>query len=637
MPELDLTPLRTTLAQFSPQGRTALLPALHAAQAMYGYLSEPVAAEVARALRAPLADVYGVIDFYAMFYREPVGKTIIRVCADPACALSGAEAVLDAACQKARVKPGGTSADGEYTVERAPCLGLCNCGVAVNVTRHDPSSRTSHDQSFANVTVNDLDAIFAANGQPAADYIGGDIRLLTAMCGRGRATRLAEYKQAGGMRAFEKALKSMTPQQVIAEVKASGLVGRGGAAFPTGVKWEGAANAPRAQKYFVVNADESEPGTFKDRILMEGDPCRMIEGALIGAWAIGASKVYIYIRGEYPTALERVRVAVLECKSAGYIGENILGSGFNVEVEVRSGAGAYICGEETALFESIEGNRGFPRVKPPFPTTHGLFGLPTSINNVETLVCVPYIIAGGADSFRRFGTEKSTGPKLFCVSGDVARPGLYEVPFGVTIRHLLFNLAGGVTGGGLKAILFGGAAGAFATDKDLDVKLTFEDLRAAGLPLGSGVVMAFNESRDMRDILARLAKFFAHESCGKCYPCQLGTQRQLEILERAHDGGILAGDVERLTDVGWTMTDASLCGLGQTAASAVLSAMKVWPELFENPKPQSPKSQRANAIIREKSGAKKKAPPRQATPRKPTPKQGAKKVVSKKPAARQKR
>ncbi|HLF03537.1 MAG TPA: NADH-ubiquinone oxidoreductase-F iron-sulfur binding region domain-containing protein, partial [Anaerolineales bacterium] len=312
-------------------------------------------------------------------------------------------------------------------------------------------------------------------------------------------------------------------------------------------------------------------------------------------------------------------------------------SAFSVAVEVRSGAGAYICGEETALFESIEGERGFPRVKPPFPTTHGLFGMPTAINNVETLCCIPLILSRGAAEFRKVGTEKSPGPKLFCVSGDVAKPGLYEVPFGVTIRHLLFNLAGGVTGGGLKAILFGGAAGAFATEKDLDVKLTFEDLRAAGLPLGSGVVMAFNESRDMRDVLARLAKFFAHESCGKCYPCQLGTQRQLEILERAHDGGILAGDVERLTDVGWTMTDASLCGLGQTAASAVLSAMKVWPELFENPKPQSPKSQRANAIIREKSGAKKKAPPRQATPRKPTPKQGTKKVVSKKPAARQKR
>ncbi|HKZ84343.1 MAG TPA: NADH-ubiquinone oxidoreductase-F iron-sulfur binding region domain-containing protein, partial [Anaerolineae bacterium] len=272
--------------------------------------------------------------------------------------------------------------------------------------------------------------------------------------------------------------------------------------------------------------------------------------------------------------------AVQACRDAGYLGADILGSGFDLDVEVRSGAGAYICGEETALFESIEGRRGFPRVKPPFPTTHGLFGKPTAINNVETLAAIPTVVTMGAAAFRQIGTERSTGPKLFCVSGDVKQPGLYEVPFGVTIRRLLDDLAGGVTGGSLKAILFGGAAGAFATEKDLDVRLTFEDLRAAGLPLGSGVVMVFNETRDMRDVLVRLARFFAHESCGKCYPCQLGTQRQLEILERFAEGRLAAGDRERLSDVGWTMTDASLCGLGQTAATAVLSAMKLWPEMF---------------------------------------------------------
>lgn len=579
MSALDLAPLRQTLTQYAPQGRPALLPALHAAQAMYGYLSEPVAAEVSRALQVPLADVHGVIDFYAMFYREPVGKTIVRVCCDPACAMLGSDAVLNAACQKARVMPGDTSLDGAFTVERAPCLGLCNCGVAVNVTAHDPVTQTAHDITFANVTPDDLDAVFAVKGQAATDHIGGDSQVLTALLGQGRAATLVEYEATGGMTALKKAIRDMTPQEVIAEVKASGLVGRGGAAFPTGVKWEGAANASRTPKYFVVNADESEPGTFKDRILMEGDPCRLIEGTILGAYAIGAHQAYVYIRGEYPTATERVQAAIAECKRAGYVGEHVLGSDYAIDIEVRNGAGAYICGEETALFESIEGERGFPRVKPPFPTTNGLFGMPTSINNVETLCCVPLIVAGGAAEFRKFGTEKSSGPKLFCVSGDVAKPGLYEVPFGVTLRHLLEDLAGGVKGH-LQAILLGGAAGAFATEKDLDVKLTFEDLRAAGLPLGSGVVMVFNETRDVRDALVRLGKFFAHESCGKCYPCQLGTQRQLEILERVHDGRLLPGDAERLTDVGWTMTDASLCGLGQTAASAVLSAMTIWPEMF---------------------------------------------------------
>ena len=575
MPDFDLAPLRQTLAQFAPQGRTALLPALHAAQSIYGYLPEPVAAEVARALRLPLADVHGVIEFYAMFYNEPIGKTIIRVCADPACAMVGADSVLDAACRKAGVGVNGTSADGVYTIERAPCLGLCNLGVAVNVATADRS------QTFGQVTTASLDSLFTGNAGEAADFVGGDLRVLTALCGKGRAATLAEYEADDGMAAFKKVVSGKMPSaEVINEVKASGLVGRGGAAFPTGVKWEGAAKATGSPKYFVVNADESEPGTFKDRILMEGDPNRILEGAMLGAYAIGAHKVYFYIRGEYPAAIARVRHAVEECRAAGYLGVNILGSGFDLDAEVRSGAGAYICGEETALFESIEGDRGFPRVKPPFPTTHGLFGKPTAINNVETLAAVPYILTHRAAAFRQFGTEKSAGPKLFCVSGDVARPGLYEVPFGVTIRHLLDELAGGVTGGKLKSILFGGAAGAFATEKDLEVKLTFEDLRAAGLPLGSGVVMVFNETRDMRDVLLRLARFFAHESCGKCYPCQLGTQRQYEILERVTEGKPQAGDAARLSDVGWTMTDASLCGLGQTAASAVLSAMKVWPEMF---------------------------------------------------------
>jgi len=290
----------------------------------------------------------------------------------------------------------------------------------------------------------------------------------------------------------------------------------------------------------------------------------------IAAHAIGASKGYIYLRGEYPYILPVLENALTEARDAGY-----LGGAF--DIEIRVGAGAYICGEETALFESIEGKRGFPRVKPPFPTTHGLFGKPTVINNVETLCNVPLIIEKGADAYRKIGTEKSPGPKLFCVSGDVARPGLYEVPFGVMLRELL-EMAGCET---FQAVLFGGAAGAFATPKHLDVKLTFEDLRAAGLPLGSGVITVFDETRDLRDVLARLGKFFAHESCGKCYPCQMGTQRQMEILDRIAAGKMMAGDTQRLQDVGWTMTDSSLCGLGQTAASAVLSAMKLWPEMFE--------------------------------------------------------
>jgi NADH-quinone oxidoreductase subunit F len=581
MPELDLTPLQTTLAAFVPLGRSGLLPALHAAQAIYGWISELIAAEIGRALNVPLADIHGVIEFYAMFYNEPVGQTIVRVCTDPACATRGADEVLAAACRKAKVEwPGETSADGRYTIERSPCLGLCNTGVSVNVTYCEGDRYI--DQAFGHVRPYTVDDILAGQGRTPEDYVGGDICIVTALCGRGHTASLIEYEAAGGMRAVRQVFEqALTPQHVIAELKQSGLLGRGGAAFPTWIKWEGAMNSPVTPKYFVINADESEPGTFKDRILLEGDPCRIIEGAIIGAYMIGAHQAYIYIRGEYPRAVAAMQHAIEECQAAGYLGHNLLGSGFDLDLEVRAGAGAYICGEETALFESIEGKRGLPRMKPPFPAEYGLFGKPTVINNVETLAKIPYIFTYGAAAFARFGTEKSTGPKLFCLSGDVVRPGLYEVPFGVTLRHLVEDLAGGVTGSKLGFILLGGAAGGFATEKDLDAKMTFEDLRARGLSLGSGAVMVFNDKRDVRDVLQRLGRFFAHESCGKCYPCQLGTQRQYEVLQRLAVGKLQPGDKERLTDISWTMSEASICGLGQSASWAVQSAMKVWPEMFE--------------------------------------------------------
>jgi NADH-quinone oxidoreductase subunit F len=392
---------------------------------------------------------------------------------------------------------------------------------------------------------------------------------------------LDEYTSGGGYRALRKALR-MKPGEVLGEVKSAGLVGRGGAAFPTGIKWEGAANAPGQPKYIVCNADESEPGTFKDRVLMEEDPHRTIEGMIIAAHAVGARHGYIYVRGEYPYAFEALGKAAAEARQAGLIGPRVLGSDLAFDIEIRLGDSAYICGEETALLESIEGKRGFPRIKPPFPTTHGLFGKPTVINNVETFCNIPLIIEGGAAEYRRIGTERSPGPKLFCVSGQIQRPGLYEVPFGVTLRHLLFDLAGGLKSGRkLQAVLMGGAAGAFAVEKDLDVILAFESLSAAGLPLGSGAVMVFDDSANLRDVLHRLGHFFAHESCGKCYPCQLGTERQVEILDRNASNKPVTGDRERLSDIAGTMIDASLCGLGQTAPTAVLSAMKLWPEMFK--------------------------------------------------------
>jgi len=552
--EIDLTRLRPAIQEFVPLGRAGLLPALHAAQKVYGWLPESVAGELAKSLRVPLADVHGVIEFYALFYNEPVGKKFIRVCTDVACALKGGDDLIQHLSGHYKIEPNQTTEDRSLTIEASPCLGLCEHAPAALVDEH---AETGIAPDFHTYEL----------GRPRS-LVYGPVRALTANCGKDTTT-LARYGEYAGL----KNALSMRPEEVTAEIKSSGLVGRGGAAFPTGVKWEGAAKADGSPKYVVCNADESEPGTFKDRVLLLDDPHRTIEGMAIAAYAIGASKGYVYVRGEYPYVVPPVETALSEARQAGYLGENF-------DIEIRVGAGAYICGEETALFESIEGRRGFPRVKPPFPTTNGLFGKPTVINNVETLCNVPLILAKGAAEYRKLGTEKSPGPKLFCVSGDVARPGLYELPFGTTLRELL-EMAGGVSAGKkLQSALFGGAAGAFASPDQLDVRLTFEDLRAAGLPLGSGVVMVFDESRDLRDVLRRLGHFFAHESCGKCYPCQMGTQRQMEILNRIASGGMLEGDLERLQDVGWTMTDASLCGLGQTAAGAVLSAIELWPGIF---------------------------------------------------------
>jgi NADH-quinone oxidoreductase subunit F len=551
MSDIDLAPLKPAIEKYIPMSRSGLLPALHAAQTIYGWISEPVATEIAKTLRVPLADVHGVIEFYSLFYNEPIGKKVIRVCTDPACGIKGSDDILRKLYKQHDVEPHQLNSKLNLTIEPSPCLGMCELA---------PAIWTMDDGRW---TVGEGD------DRPRS-MVYGPIRELTKNCGKGETTYLKEY---GEYKALQKA-KSMPQDKVIAEVKESGLVGRGGAAFPTGVKWEGAFKAEANQKYAICNADESEPGTFKDRILLLDDPHSTIEGMCIAMYAIGASKGFIYVRGEYPYIVPVLEKALSEARDAGY-----LRKGF--DIEVRVGAGAYICGEETALFESIEGKRGFPRVKPPFPTTHGLFSKPTVINNVETLCNVPLIISKGVAEYRKIGTEKSPGPKLFCVSGDVAKPGIYEVPFGVTLREVL-EMAGGVANGkSLKSVLFGGAAGAFATLEHLDVKMTFEDLRASGLPLGSGVVMVFNETRDMRDVLNRLGHFFAHESCGKCYPCQMGTQRQKEILHRIAIGKAQKDDFVRLQDVGWTMTDASLCGLGQTAASAVLSAMKIWPELFE--------------------------------------------------------
>ncbi len=571
MEDLKLELLLPVLEKYASSGRTALLPSLHATQEIYGYIPSFAATAIARNLSVPLADVYGVITFYSHFHDKPVSEAVIHVCSDPVCAMAGSEGYFKLMRESMQNKGEET-----ITIERAPCLGLCDIAPSMMVQGEYQKQLRRHGWR----------EMVANTSRRHQTLVGGDVSILTRNCGRGKTTWLSEYRASGGYTGLEKALK-LAPSVIIGEVKASGLVGRGGAAFPTGQKWEGAAASVDPTRYLVCNADEAEPGTFKDRVIMEDDPHRIIEGIVIAAYAIQSHKGYMYIRGEYTEPFEIMQRAREEAVQQGILGNNILGSGFAFDLELRQGAGAYICGEETALFESIEGKRGLPRVKPPFPTTHGLFGKPTVINNVETLSNIPEILREGAEKYASRGTQKSTGTKLFCVSGDVERPGLYEVPFGVTFHHLLYELAGGVRGGnGFQAALVGGAAGAFAVEKDLDIRLSFEDMRSAGLPLGAGVITIFDETRDLRKVILRLAHFFAEESCGKCYPCQLGTQRQVEVLERMVTGRGDPDEIRRLEEIGSTMTDASICGLGQTASMAVLSALHHWPDMMKATVPE---------------------------------------------------
>ena len=539
--------------------RHLLLPALHAVQRASGWISPGGLDYACRQLEVPPAEAYGVATFYHLFAHEaPEATDVVHVCDDVACRPVGALGLID------ELRAAG------HHAKASPCLGQCERGPAVLVQRCG-----DHDLTVATGSVDEVAVAISGRASSASvslPQVGSpDLRLL-ARVGVVDPGSLDDYRAHGGYRALEAAL-AMGPDRVIEEVTTAGLSGRGGAAFPTGVKWRGVADQQGRPRHLVCNADESEPGTFKDRVIMEGDPFSLVEAMTVAGLAIGAEQGWLYIRGEYPVAIERLTDAIEAARDAGLLGDDIAGSGRRFDISLRRGAGAYICGEETALFNSIEGFRGEPRNKPPFPTTHGLFGEPTAINNVETLVNVlPIVLAGGA-AYAAEGTERSPGTKLFCLSGRVNRPGTYEVEFGATLGDLI-DLAGGLTEGSrLRAIMLGGAAGSFVGPESLDLPLTLEATREAGVSLGSGVIMVFDESDDMVDTVRRIAEFFRDESCGQCVPCRVGTVRQEEVLVRLGRGTALEDERDLLDDLATVMKDASICGLGQTASGAVRSAL----------------------------------------------------------------
>ncbi|MFD8126970.1 NAD(P)H-dependent oxidoreductase subunit E [Streptomyces mirabilis] len=549
--------------------RDLLLPGLHAVNDRIGWISEGALDYLCRRLTVPPAEAYGVATFYAMFSVKPRPATVLHVCTDLACAAAGAAELC--AGVEARLGPGSG-----VGVERGPCLGLCERAPAVLAVRAGDPVRTA--VSAPTTVARAAEAASAPGSAPeeppaafAVPQAGDPSLVLLSRVGVVDPASLDDYRAHGGYAALRRAF-ALGPAGVIREVTDAGLVGRGGAAFPTGRKWQATASQPDRPHYLVCNADESEPGTFKDRVVMEGDPYALVEAMTIAAYAVGAHKGYLYLRGEYPRALRRMEHAIGQARARGLLGEDVLGQGYAFDIEIRRGAGAYICGEETALFNSIEGYRGEPRSKPPFPVEKGLFGKPTAENNVETLVNVLPILTRGAEAYAAIGTPGSTGPKLYCVSGSVDRPGIYELPFGATLGELLESA--GVREG-LRAVLLGGAAGGFVRPDELDIPLTFEGTRAAGTTLGSGVVMAFDDTVPLPRLLLRIAEFFRDESCGQCVPCRVGTVRQEEALHRIAErrGAAAADDVALLREVGRAMRDASICGLGQTAWNAVESAI----------------------------------------------------------------
>jgi NADH-quinone oxidoreductase subunit F len=581
--------------------RDRLLPALHALQDRVGQISQPGLNYICRRLSVPPAEAYGVATFYTLFATKPRPPAVAHICDDIACRLAGAEDVI-ADVRRALGPSGDPGRDGRMTWLRSPCLGLCDRApaalftIAGETSRREATAPIDGAAVLAHLEGGADSADFRADAAASVPQLGDPSLRILARVGVADPTSLDDYRAHGGYRALANAM-AMGAEATIREVTDSNLMGRGGAAFPTGRKWSAVAAQPVQPHYVVCNADESEPGTFKDRVLMELDPFAVVEAMTIEAFATGASRGYLYIRGEYPLGEARIQHAMDAARAAGYLGDDVAGSGWSFDIELRRGAGAYICGEETALFESIEGKRGEPRNKPPFPVEFGLFGKPTAVNNVETLANVLLILGdgpngepgvGGGARFAATGTEASTGPKLFCLSGNVARPGVYEVPFGTTLRELI-ELGGGVPGGrDIRAILLGGAAGVFVGPETLDTPLTFEGTRAINATLGSGVVMVFDERADLVGTLRRIAAFFRDESCGQCVPCRVGTVRQEELLARLADpltdGGeraprSRAEELVLLSDIGRAMRDASICGLGQTASSAIESAIRQ-PELI---------------------------------------------------------
>jgi NADH-quinone oxidoreductase subunit F len=585
---MDLSPQLTarfeTLQNRYPVKRSALVPMLLYAQDEYGYISDEMIAEIARRLELRTVQVEETLEYYSMLHRKPMGKHHVQICTNVACMLRGGNELLDQAKKRLEIGHKETTTDGVFSLEEVECIGACTGA---------PAMQVNYD-FYENLTPMKFDRIIEEldNGDhPAPEPVTAgalhppdpaETPVISRRFGIKYSHKIEVYLQHDGYKALEKALREMTPESIIDEVKKSNLRGRGGAGFPTGMKWSFVPKDSPKPKYVICNADESEPGTCKDRPLMEMDPHQMIEGITIAGRAIGAHQGFIYIRGEYRYVLDIVQAALDEAYSRNYLGKNILGSGFDFDLIVHTGAGAYECGEESALMESLEGKRGYPRIKPPFPAVVGLYGCPTIINNVETLSTVPAIILEGGEKYASRGTPKNGGTRMLCVAGHVAKPGIYEVPLGMNMKKFIYEVAGGIPNGKkLKAVIPGGSSCPLLSASEIDIPMDYDSVAKAGSMLGSGGMVVMDEDTCMVDMARRIMHFYAHESCGWCIPCREGTTWLRKMLDRFHAGFGRPEDIDLVGDLAKNMLGRTFCPLGDAAALPTISIVQKWRNEFE--------------------------------------------------------
>jgi NADH-quinone oxidoreductase subunit F len=575
----------TELLSRYPVKRSALIPMMMYSQDHYGFLGDELLEEIARRVGLNMIQVTETLAYYSMLRRKPAGRFHIQVCTNISCMLRGGNELFEHVQKRLEIGNKQVSPTGTFSLEEVECIGACTGAPAIQV---------NYDY-YENLDPDKVDALFeqlqeGRKPKPVPVLTGAlherhpaEVPVISRRFGIPNSRKIEVYLQHEGYQALEKALKQMTPEQIIDEMKKSNLRGRGGAGFPAGTKWSFVPNDTGKPKYILANGDESEPGTCKDRPLLEMDPHQLIEGMVIAGRAVSANRGYVYIRGEYRYVIDIVEAAIGEAYAKGYLGKNIQGSGFDFDLAAHTGAGAYECGEESALMESLEGKRGYPRIRPPFPAVVGLYGCPTVINNVETLSSVPSVILRGGEWYAGLGTPKNGGTRLYSISGHVNRPGIYELPLGFNLKRMIEEVAGGIAGGKkLKAVIPGGSSCPLLNADEIDIALDFDSVAKAGSMLGSGGTVVIDEDTCMVDLARRIMHFYAHESCGWCIPCREGTTWLRKILDRFHAGGGCREDIPLIDELSKNMLGRTFCPLGDAAAMPTISIVKKWRNEFED-------------------------------------------------------